>query len=138
MPYPRKIAPALRNLTIDENYALRPFHAFSGRYTRMMFGYRVREEPFKSKWAQNDVEVKIRNIQDPVSRPRARAAFDYLMSKSNCSYRKFIDMQRSHVREPWIFGLFSHPAFHGEETALWPHLYHDNTLCKSFLEGQES
>ena len=47
-------------------------------------------------------------------------------------------MHRSHVREPWIFELFSHESFHGVEAALWPHLYHDNSLCESFLEGQES
>ena len=98
----------------------------------------LRKEPFKIKWAQKDVDVKIRNIQDPVSTRRTKAVFDYLMSKSNCSYRKFIEMHRSHVREPWIFELFSHPAFHEVETALWPHLYHKNALCKSFLKGQES
>ena len=102
-----------------------------------MFGYRVREEPFKIKWAVEDVEVKIRNIRDPASRRRTRATFDYLMSASNCSYAKFIQMHWSHVREPWIFELFSHPPFHDVETALWAHLYHDNTLCESFLEGQE-
>ena len=103
-----------------------------------MFGYRVREEPFKIKWAQEDVEVKIRNIRDPVSRRRTRAAFEYLMKKRNCSYKKFIMMHRNHVREPWIFELFSHESFHGVEAALWPHLYHDNSLCESFLEGQET
>ena len=41
---------------MDEIYALCPFRAFSGRYNRMMFGYRMREEPFKIKWAQEDVE----------------------------------------------------------------------------------
>lgn len=47
-------------------------------------------------------------------------------------------MHRSHVREPWIFELFSHSAFHGVEAALWPHLYYDNALCESYLEGQET
>ena len=61
----------------------------------------MREEPFKIKWAQEDVEVKIRNIRDPVSRRRTRAAFEYLMKKRNCSYKKFIMMHRNHVREPW-------------------------------------
>lgn len=103
-----------------------------------MFGYRVREEPIKIKWAQKVVEVKIRNIEDPVFRRRTKAAFDYLMSKSNCSYRKFIQMHWSHVQEPWIFELFFHPAFHRVETALWPHLYHENKHCESFLEGQET
>ena len=128
----------LQNLTIDEIYALRPFRAFCGRYNRMMFGYRVREEPFKIKWAQEDVEVKIRHILDPVSRRRTRAAFDYLMTKRNCSYKKFILMHRTHVREPWIFELFSHESFHGVEAALWPHLYYNNSLCESFLEGQQT
>lgn len=104
----------------------------------MMFSYRVRKEPFKIKWAQDDVEVKICKIAEPVSRRRTRATFNYLMNKSNCSYKKFILMHRSHVREPWIFELFSHPAFHGVETALWPNLYHENALCESFLEGQET
>ena len=63
----------------------------------MMFGYRVREEPFKIKWAQEDVEVKIRNIRDPVSRRRTRAAFESLMKKRNCSYKKFIMMHRNHL-----------------------------------------
>ena len=123
---------------MDEIYALRPFRLFSGQYTRMMFGYRMREEPLKIKWARDDVQVKIRNIADPVSRRRTKGAFDYLMNKTNCSYKKFIQMHCSHVREPWIFELFSHPAFHGVETALWPNLYHENTLCESFLEGQET
>lgn len=138
VPHPSKVPPALQNLTMDDIYALRPFRAFSGRYNRMMFGYRVREEPFKIKWAQQDVETKIANIRDPVSRRRTRAAFDYLMKKTDCSYKKFIHMHRSHVREPWIFELFSHEYFHGVEAALWPHLYYENNLCESFLEGQES
>ena len=82
--------------------------------------------------------MKIRKIRDPQSRQRTKAALDFLMQASNCSYSKFVEMHRSHVREPWIFELFSHPAFHGVETALWPHLYHNNTLCESFLEGQET
>lgn len=72
---------------MDEIYALHPFRAFSGRYNRMMVGYRMREEPFKLKWAQEDVELKIRHISDPVSRRRTRAAFDYLMNNPNCSYK---------------------------------------------------
>ena len=120
---------------MDEIYALHPFRAFSGRYNRMMFGYRMREEPFKIKWAQEDVELKIHHISDPVSRRRTKAAFDYLMNNPNCSYKKFILMHRSHVRKPWIFELFSHESFHGIEGALWPHLYHHNSLCESFLEG---
>ena len=106
VPHPTKVPAVLQNLTMDDIYALRPFRAFSGRYNRMMFGYRVREEPFKIKWAQEDVEVKIRNIRDPVSRRRRRAAFEYLMKKRNCLYKKFIMMHRSHVCEPWIFELF--------------------------------
>lgn len=70
---------------MDEIYALRPFCAFCGRYNRMMFGYRMREEPFKIKWSSEDVEVKIRNITDPVSRRRAKRAFDFLMAKRDCS-----------------------------------------------------
>ena len=48
---------------MDEIYALRPFRAFSGQYTRMMFGYRMHEERFKIKWAQDDVQVKIATSQ---------------------------------------------------------------------------
>ena len=138
VPHPKNIPSVLKNLSTEEIHALRPFRAFSGKYTRVMFGYRVREEPFKIKWAFDDVEVKIRKIQNPQSRQRTKAAFDYLMRAANCSYQKFVHMHRSHVREPWIFELFSHPAFHGVETALWPHLYHNNTLCESLLEGQDS
>ena len=47
-------------------------------------------------------------------------------------------MHRSHIRKPWIFELFSHQSFHGVEAALWPNLYHQNSLCESFLEGQET
>ena len=136
VPHPRRVPAPLQNLTIDEIYALRSFRLFSGQYTRMMFGYRMREEPLKIKWARDDVQVKIRNIADPVSRRRTKGAFDYLINKTNCSYKKFIQMHRSHVCEPWIFELLSHPAFHGVETALWPNLYHENALCESFLEGQ--
>ena len=46
VPHPRKIPSVLKNLTTEEIYALRPFRAFSGKYSRMMFGYRVQEEPF--------------------------------------------------------------------------------------------
>ena len=137
-PHPRRVPAVLQNLTMDEIYALCPFCAFSGRYNHMMFGYRMHEEPFKIKWAQEDVELKIRHISDPLSRRRMRAAFNYLMNNPNCSYKKFILMHRSDVREPRIFELFSHESFHGVEAALWPHLYHHNSLCESFLEGQET
>lgn len=60
------------------------------------------------------------------------------MAKRNCSYKKFIEMHRSHVREPWIFELFSHRAFHGVETALWRHLFLNNSLCESLIDGQQS
>lgn len=49
VPHPRRVPAVLQNLTMDEIYALPPFRAFSGQYTRMMFGYRMREEPFKIK-----------------------------------------------------------------------------------------
>ena len=55
VPHPRRVPAVLQNLTMDEIYALPPFRAFSGQYTRMTFGYRMREEPFKIKWAQDDV-----------------------------------------------------------------------------------
>lgn len=138
VPDPRRVPAVIQNLTLEEIYTLRPFRAFSGRYNRVMFGYRVCEEPFKIKWAQEDVESKKRKIADPVSRGRTKAAFDFLMTKGNCSYKKFILVHRSHVREPWIFELFSHPAFHGIEAALWPNLYYENSLCESYLEGQQS
>ena len=101
VPHPKNIPSVLKNLTRDEIYALRPFRAFSGKYTRMMFGFRVREEPFKIKWAFDDVEVNIRKIKDPQSRQRTKAAFDYLMRAPNCSYQKSVQMHRSHVRELW-------------------------------------
>ena len=47
-------------------------------------------------------------------------------------------MHLSHIRKPWIFELFSHQSFHGVEAALWPNLYHQNSLCESFLEGQKT
>ena len=63
VPHPRRVPAVLQNLTMDEIYALPPFRAFSGQYTCMMFGYRMREEPFKIKWAQDDVQVKIATSQ---------------------------------------------------------------------------
>ena len=42
VPHPTRIPAPLRNLTMDEVYAPRPLRAFSGHYTRMMFGYRMR------------------------------------------------------------------------------------------------
>ena len=47
-------------------------------------------------------------------------------------------MHQSHVREPWIFELLSHRSFHRVETALWPHLYLNNSLSELLIEGQQS
>ena len=38
VPHVRRVPAVLQNLTMDEIYSLSPFCAFSGRYTRMMFG----------------------------------------------------------------------------------------------------
>lgn len=73
VPHLRRVPAPLQNLTMDEIYALRPFRLFSGRYTRMMFGYRMREEPLKIKWARDDVQVKSATLLtlSPGEGPRA-------------------------------------------------------------------
>ena len=63
---------------------------------------------------------------------------DYLISKRDTEYSKFVFMQLRGVREPFSHEVFTAPDFQGVECALWPTLYHSRKLCETLLEGQSN
>lgn len=60
------------------------------------------------------------------------------MQTDTCPYKRFVGMLRDKVRNPWVFEIYTGEAFKGVEAALWPHLYHHQDLCESYLEGKQS
>lgn len=138
IPQPKEVPAALRGLNAEEIRALRPLQVFCGPYERRQHGYRVRTGAFDVRWHQTSVEERIRAIEDPASRQRTHEAYKWLITSKTCPYKRFLQMRRDGVRDPWLFEIFTHEAFKGVEAALWPHLYHHRDLCESYLQGQRS
>ena len=126
----------LRNLTEDDVRVLRPFTIHCGEYQRHMYGYRQRTGAFCVSWCDVLVEDKIQCLEDDDRRRRLSRVYNILMARRESSYRKFVEMQKTNPKKPFLYEIFSSPEFEGIECALWPSLYHTSSMCKSNIKGQ--
>lgn len=115
---------------------LRPFEIHCGDYKRMMHGYRQRTGPFRVTWCPVLVEDKIDSIEDHCRKWKLQNVFTFLIRKGDCSYFKFVKMQRNRAKKPFLYEIFSSPEYEGIECALWPTLYHKTNLCESLIHGK--
>lgn len=128
----------LRDLTEEDMQVLRPFEIHCGDYKRMMHGYRQRTGPVRVTWCPVLVEDKIDSIEDQCRKWKLQNVFMFLIRKGDCSYFKFVEMQRNRAKKPFLYEIFSSPEYEGIECALWPTLYHTTSLCESLIHSQSN
>ena len=128
----------LHNLTGQDIRVLRPLVIHSGDYKRVVHGYRQCTGPFRVSWSSMSVQEKISGLDDAKRRAKLQRVYDYLMSKTDSDYSKFVFMQLSGIREPFTREVFTAADFQAVECALWPTLYHTSSLCEMLLEGQSN
>ena len=138
VPQAEDVPLVLRNLTAQDIRVLRPLVIHSGKYKRVVHGYRQRTGPFRVSWSTMSVQDKISGLDDSRRCAKLQRAYEYLMSKRDTEYSKFVSMQLRGVREPFSHEVFTAPDFQGVECALWPTLYHSSKLCETLLEGQSN
>lgn len=138
VPQAEDVPLVLHNLTAHDIRVLRPLVIHSGEYKRVVHGYRQRTGSFWVSWCTMSVQDKISGLDDARRRAKLQRTYDYLMSKSDSEYSKFVFMQLRGVREPFPHEVFTAPDFQGVECALWPTLYHSSKLCETLLEGQSN
>ena len=126
----------LRNLTEDDVRVLRPFQIHCGDYQRHMYGYRQRTGAFRVTWCDVLVRDKIERIEEDNRRRTLTRVYNFLMARRESSYRKFVEMQKTNPKKPFLYEIFSSPEFEGIECALWPSLYYTSSMCESKIKGQ--
>ena len=126
----------LRNLTAQDIWVLLPLDIHSGEYKRVVHNYRQCTSPFRVSWSSLSVQDKIAGLDEPARHAKLQRVFDFLMSKADSDYKKFVLMQSRRLREPFPHKIFIAPEFQGVERALWTTLYHMRSLCESMLTGQ--
>ena len=110
--------------------ALRPFDVDCGKYDRMKYGYRKKKGIIGLTCSQQYIQEKIEKLSSQEDRAICTAAFQFLISNSLSSYKKFLDLRDDLVKlnkEPNIFDVYKWEGvvykWEGVECALWPNLY---------------
>ena len=80
-----------------------------GDYRRVVHGYRQHTGPSCLTWSALLVE-------DLPRRRKLQKVFNFLTSKTDSSYRKFVVLQSCGVRQPFAYEIFSAPDYHGINT----------------------
>ena len=125
-------------ITDDILHALRPIHIFNGPPTYGKTGFRRHVQMTVLRWSPADVLAKIDKLP-PTSRRKARLLNEWLMENPDSSYCTFVEEHRAAFREDTVsralpFSFLLRPYI---ETALWPHLYPNNSLCDTNMSGRE-
>ena len=137
----------LRGLTDDVIWALRPLEPDVGMPVWAKHGNRVKTDMIRFWWRHVPVAAQIQQLESEESRAAALAAFQFLMSSTDSSYKKFVDMHTKFLRRnraslegPWDRKLqLPRRALEEEglECAAWPHLYPRTAMCETYIRLQD-
>ena len=84
------IPEALRNLSANALWALRPMEIWQGFACRAEHGYRVHTDMTRFHWRPQNVEAQIAQLEAD-DKEKAKHSHTLLMSSAASSYRRFID-----------------------------------------------
>lgn len=144
VPKPEDVPEALRGLSEDAIFALRPLDIEVGAEKRSKTaegrdnGYRQKTQMTRFLYSKRSPKTKIKRIDDRAMRAKARAAYDYLVASEDSSYKKFLDMRldfMTRTEKPTTRQRRRLPSFLEEvglECAMWPHLYWQTEMCESY------
>ena len=83
----------LRNLSLAEIVALRPFVLHTGDYAQHQHGYRQKQGFCRVSWSELPVPDKIQNLPDAGSRFRCTLAYHFLMTFTLSRYKYFVELR---------------------------------------------
>ena len=129
-----EIPNVLKNLSIVEIAALRPFDVHLGDYFIDRHGYRKKGGMFRLTWSKQSVSEKIA-LLDPESRRRCAIAYQFLMSSEDSAYSNFVLMRESALRSNKKFNVYDLEMSRYVENCLWPHLYPFRRWCETAVDG---
>eukprot|EP00435_Cladocopium_sp_Y103_P025548 s4273_g6.t1 len=142
------IPEVLREITDDAIRALRPLEPDVGTPVWAKHGNRVKTDMIRFWWRHIPVTEQFRQLEKEEDRAAALAAYQFLMSSSESSYKKFVDMHNKFLRrnrdnldDPWDRKLqLPRRALEEEglECAAWPHLYPRTAMCETYIRLQDS
>ena len=136
-PSIKEIPKELRNLSMEQIYALRPFDVHLGETKRSHNGYRQKTAMFRVSWSDKPVNEKILDLL-PSEQRKARKAYDWLMNSTRNKYKHFVNLRAHQMSIGKQFNLYNYTERCGIKTALWPHLYPFDTWCETNLKGNET
>ena len=136
-PVLKDIPKELRNLSMNQIYALRPFDVHLGEINRTRNGYRQKTAMFRLSWSEKKVTEKILDLESGDQR-KARKAYDWLMNCAQNKYKQFVQLREHQLSIGKKFNLYNYAERCGVETALWPHLYPYENWCETSLKGNET
>lgn len=137
IPAMKDVPKELKNLTMQQIYALRPFDVHLGEVKRSNNGYRQKTGMFRVSWSEKEVTKIILQLEPHLPR-KARKAYDWLMSCLQNKHKHFAQLRAHHISIGKRFNLYNYAERSGIETALWPHLYPFYNWCETNLKGNES
>ena len=107
----------------------------TGEYRHMHYGYRKKTFTLRLSCSILSVEDQICNLSSQQDRDVCNAAYNYLHSSPNSSYKKYVEKREILVElgnQPNIFDMYT---WAGIECALWPHLYPFTSWFESIQQG---
>ena len=140
VPQPEDVPMPFRDLSTDILHALRPLDIDVGPEVRASGGgYRKKVRMITFSWSLQSVDDKIHGLKTGTLRRQARKALKYLLENQvDNEYHDYYDRHNAFLaRYPEPTAQQARRPLHfiedcGLETALWPHLYWQTSMCESF------
>ncbi|OLQ05723.1 hypothetical protein AK812_SmicGene11056 [Symbiodinium microadriaticum] len=131
--------------------ALALLDVYTGPAERAPQGYWVHTSCVRFSWKPTSVEERLSALPRAAWRS-GRAAYTWLIAAETCPYREFLRSHTEFLRHrqrlldhgdvdaaapvPWLPLRFMETI--GLESAIWPHLYWDRTMCETYVRSMDA
>ena len=138
VPQAHLIPEVLTALSWEDNIILSPLKKKCGPFQHRAHGYQCKTEVCKLVTNGQSVLETIRSLSSHSQQERCLAAYNYLITSSDSSYKDFVLLAAdllSQGKDPSIFDMFT---WVGIECALWPTLFPFTSWCESALTSEST
>ncbi|CAE7463496.1 unnamed protein product, partial [Symbiodinium microadriaticum] len=151
VPRPSDVPEPLRKLPEEVLAALTILDVYTGPAERAPHGYWVHTSCVRFSWKPISVEERLSTLPRAAWR-RGRAAYEWLVTAEACPYRDFLKCHDEFLQHrqrlldhgdldaatpvPWLPIRFMETI--GLESAVWPHLYWDRTMCETYIRSMDA
>ena len=142
----KDIPKQLQNLSDAVLQALQPLHPDVGMTSCAKHGYQVHTDMIRFWWDPYPVAEQIAWLEAADDRRAAKAAYGYLMTAADSSYKKFVDFHNRFLKRYAAdiaadLRKLQLPRRvleeEGIECAVWPHLYPRTKMCETYIRQQD-